>query len=37
MAGWTARHANGICKSVVLDLTDGMNFDNMNKYHNKAT
>ena len=37
MAGGTARYADGICKSPVLGLTDGMNFDNMNKYYNKAT
>ena len=37
MAGWIAWYAHGICKSAVLGLTDGMNFDNMNKYSSKAT
>ncbi len=37
MVGRTAGHAYGIRKSVVLGLTDGMNFDNMNKYSSKAT
>ena len=37
MAGWAVGHVDGIRKSIVLGLTDGMNFVNMNKYSSKAT
>ena len=32
MAGRLAWYAHGFCKFAVLGLTDGMIFDNMNKY-----
>ena len=37
MAGRITWNAYGICKSVVLGLTDGIYCDNMNKYYSKAT
>ena len=37
MAGRAVVHADGIRKSIVLGLTDGMNFVNMNKCSSKAT
>lgn len=37
MAGRITWNAYGICKSVVLGLTNGINSDNINKYYIKAT